>query len=513
MTANELTTTGEVQSFDEEKRELYVRVLPFGVPVSTQRGTEEFQKGSFAGIDASRFVLRQRHQDPPTGRGVELEEQDDYLFMRLRVARTQAGDEQIALYKDGVETGVSVGFEDGDFEKVPTASGRYHYNHKRVKEDGVLEVSTTYRPAFGDHSQVLQYLERNEMAEETQTAEAAAVSPSNGGQMVTPDQLHEFQQAMLTQLEDIRERQQAMNVLAPEPEQKNALVREVVLNVRELAEVITTDNLGVVPDVLSSEMLGAIATGRPFMNSTRQVPAPAAGLSLLLPKITQRPTVATQAAEKDELSSQATMISTVDFNMITKGGAGDLSMQLIRRSSPEFLGLWLELLGQAYAANSEDGAVDALLATTESAGGIFDPAAPEFGAAFANSVAATGNTLVPDRIWLSTAALVAFMDAKVPSGGGGTPFYPGLGGVSGLMNGGSSELGIQLQPVWVPALDDEAVDLIIGPSRGFLWAEDGTYTLQADVPGKFGRDVGLAGMLWYAPIYPLAFTSYTLPAS
>jgi phage head maturation protease len=510
MSGNELVTSGSIQSFDEEKRELYVRVLPWGVAANTARGVETFEKGAFEGLDPMRFILRQRHQDPPTGRGIELEEKDDALFMRFRVAPTAAGDEQLTLVKEGIETGVSVGFEDGDVERTALSSGRFHFLHKKVKADGVLEVSTTYKPAFGAESQVLQVLERTDNVDETQTTETAAAASSTA---VTDAQLQEFQQAMLTQLEDIRERQKAMNVLAPEPEQKSALVREVVLNVRELAEVITTNNLGVVPDVLSSEMLGAIATGRPFMNSTRQVPAPAAGLSLLLPKITQRPTVATQAAEKDELSSQATAISTVDFNMITKGGAGDLSMQLIRRSSPEFLGLWLELLGQAYAANSEDGAVDALLATTESAGGTFDPAAPEFGAAFANSVAATGNTLVPDRIWLSTAALVAFMDAKVPSGGGGTPFYPGLGGVSGLLNGGSSELGIQLQPVWVPALDDEAVDLIVGPSRGFLWAEDGTYTLQADVPGKFGRDVGLAGMLWYAPIYPLAFTSYTLPAS
>lgn len=505
--ANELQLGGEIQSFDEEKREMYVRVLPWDVDVSTERGVERFAKGSFEGIDPGRFITRQRHQDPPTGRGISLEEKDDALFMSLRIARTAAGDDQLTLARDGIETGVSVGFEDGEVEKTTLEGGRIHYNHKRVKEDGVLEISTTYKPAFGQESQVLQVLEKSEMAEETQAAaEAPAVSPAIG---IDP-KLQEFQDAMQTQLTQLQEERKAMNVLATAPAAETKFERVVELQIRELAEVITTGNSGVLPTATVSEMLGRIATGRPFLNSTRQVPPPPAGTVLRFPKITQTPLVATQAAEKDELASRATAITTVDFTMITKGGAGDLSMQLIKRSSPEFLSLWLELLGEAYAMNTEDGAVDALLATTESAGGEWDVTDPSFGEAFTNTNSATGGTLKPDRIWLSTAALVAMIDARTPSGGGGEALYPALAGIGGLLAGGGSDLGFNLTPVWVPALDDEAVDLIIGPSRAFVWAEDGTYTLQADVPGKFGRDVGLAGMLWYGPLYPLAFTSYTL---
>jgi hypothetical protein len=286
------------------------------------------------------------------------------------------------------------------------------------------------------------------------------------------------------------------------------------LELRALDDVITADNLGVVPKNIRTELIGIVDPARPFLNSTRKVDAGDAGMTQTFPKITQRPEVGVQATEKAELASQKTIIGTVDFTPITIGGAGDLSLQLLKRSSPSFLQLWLDLLAEQYAIMSDDKAVDALLAVTavNEGTGAFDPETFLFGESFTNAAAASPSlALRPDRMWLSTAAFVAMMDARTPSGGGGTPMFPGLVQIEGMSGGGpGGPFPIRLTPVLVPALDDEAVDVIIGPSRGFAWAEDGTYTLQADVPSKAGRDVGLAGMLWYMPVYPEAFTTYAL---
>ena len=230
-------------------------------------------------------------------------------------------------------------------------------------------------------------------------------------------------------------------------------------------------------------------------------------MQINVPIITQRPTTGIQSPEKEEVSTQKTIISSTAFNAVSIAGAGDLSIQVLKRSSVNFLNLWLELLAEAYAIDAEDVCVDALLLAMGGVGSA-DPLNPNnlnLGAAFQASFDAIRRP--PDTIWLSTEAVAEFIDAKATTTN--QPLYPGLaasataaGGITGVVSG--------LRPVHVPALDDHGSYAIVGPSSGFAWAEDGTYTLQVDVPSKAGRDVGLIGMVWAIPWYPAAFTAWNV---
>lgn len=516
----DLQLDGRILSFDEDKREIDVLLLPWDTDAEQADGVHRFERGAFKDVDPKRIVLRQRHQDPPTGRAIALSDEDDGQHARFKISRTLAGDEQIALIRDGVEDGISVGFDTSDHRKERLTDGRTRYTHHGFSKARQLEASTTWKPAFPQAS-VLQVLEASTVADE-QTVTEEATAPA-----VTPEMVRAFEANITEKFEALQDRILAQGLTVPDSLKRDAeqTQRQVafhanmqdreVLHAFALDDVISADNLGVIPEMRSSSLIGIIDSSRPFLENTTREPTPPAGEVWRVPKITQRPEVDTQAAEKDEVASRKTIVGSDTFNMITKAGAGDLSIQLIKRSSPDFLNLWLQLLGEAYAIETDDAALDALLGTAAvvEGTGTFDPESPSFGEAFANGAAAANSRpgLLPNRIFLSTAALVAFIDAKSPTGGGGTPLYPGLAGITGMTNGNESgPANFNMRPVWVPAMDDEAVDVIIGPAQGFRWVEDGTYTLQADVPSKAGRDVGLVGMIWFAPVYPAAFTTYAL---
>jgi hypothetical protein len=543
-----------VEVRDAAKREIDVRLFPWDTTIETVLGPEEIARGAMVGTpDDGLYLMEPSHggvqiaigQDGqptptriPVGRSTRVWEGDDGAYATFRAARTAKGDESLALAADGILGGVSVEFAplQGGAVMV-TKGGRKVRRHTKLAARAAV---LTHRPAYGELAAVLAVRSQHEEAPvteaQTPAPEQAPVIVQTSEAPVTMEHVRtafsalaaEFGKPMhelierMGKIEEHTRSQFTLPGAAPEAKQASlgrwtswalrSLTGDRVSDIetRELADLITTDNLGVVPPNYSSEMIGIIDPSRPFLESTTKIDEGDSGMSLILPKITTRPTTGVQAEEKDPVTSTATSITTATYTPVTVAGAGDISIQLLKRSSPSFLTLYLQLLAEAYAIDADDLAVDALLAQAAVVeGGEFDPADPSLGSAWANA-AAVSRLLTPNRIWLSTAAMAAFIDAKAD--GTNQPLWSNIsanftaaGGAGGTVSG--------LRPVHVPALDDEAVDIIVGPSRGFLWAEDGTYTLQVDVPAKAGRDVALVGMLWFAPIYPAAFTSYTLPAS
>lgn len=548
---NELLVAADemrVEVRDAALREMDVRLLPYGKAIDTLQGPEMFVPGAFDGTDPSKVLLYGpshaariglgQDMKPtlvrvPTGKGLRYWDGPDGPYMTFRVARTQEGDEQLALAADGIASGVSVEFSElpGGTRIQPDASGRRLRVHQRALLRG---ATTTHRPAYGEQAAVVAMRSQSDKETPVPETQEAPVAGAPFDQAALVAQMREAFGSTITDFEGrfaeritkLEERaRQEVTIPAPTTDKPTegrlgAWARAAIgilsgervadTQLRDLADLITSDNVGVVPPTYSQELIGVIAAVRPFMESTRKLTTPATGMSLILPKLVTRPSVANQADEKTQVSSTATEITTATFTAITEAGGGDLSLQILKRSSPEFLALYLELLAEAYAIKCDHDSTAALLADGGiNDGGTIDPTSLSLATAYGNSFGAIKQG--PDSIWLSTAGYGAFLDANYSIGGAAIPLYPSLS-PTGAVGGGAVGSIRNLRAFVVPALDDQSVDAIIGPSRGFAWAEDGTYTLQVDVPAKAGRDVALVGMIWPAVMYGAAFTTFALSA-
>lgn len=530
----------DVQVRSASRREIEVRLLPWDTTIETAQGPEEFARGATLGTpDDAVLLMGLEHEahmglgqngEPrlarrAAGRSLKVWEAEDGPHVLFRVARTQAGDEILALAEDGIVRGVSAEFhETAGGTSLITRAGRRVRRHLRVALSG---AALTYQPAYGGQATVLavRSAEGENTMPETPESTTPATPAIDFGPLIEAITSQGTAQAEQFRSLDARfaalEEQNRKAIVIPGHEDQPSVrakrgdwmqvvlgmlsgERVSELQLRALDDLITTDNLGVVPDAFVPDIIGVIDPARPFLNTTRRLDLPPAGMSLVVPKIITRPETGVQAAEKDDIASNTTSITTATFDAVTIAGGGDISLQLLKRSSPSFLSLYLELLSESYARNAEIQALTALY-TGDTPGGTLDPEDASFGQAWKNG-AAVG--VPPDTLWLSSTGVAAFIDAKAD--GTNAPLYSSIqagftagSGASGTISG--------LRPVYVPAMDSVGdVDAIVGPSRGFGWTEDGTYTLQVDVPAKAGRDVAIVGILWFAPMYPSAFTTYQI---
>ena len=115
-------------------RTLHGALLPWGVPARVlDRGrvvVEVFERGALAGTEVARVPLTATHPRDagtlPIGVTVELDEREDAAWGAWHVSDTMIGNEVLALARDGVPLGLSVGFAE-----VPGGS-RWSADRQRV---------------------------------------------------------------------------------------------------------------------------------------------------------------------------------------------------------------------------------------------------------------------------------------------------------------------------------------------------------------------------------------------
>ena len=136
------------------------------------------------------------------------------------------------------------------------------------------------------------------------------------------------------------------------------------MTVEARTDLVTADNLGVLPPAVVAGLAEPLDRGHPFLSSTMHLDAPLAGVGWTIPLVVLRPTADVQAqsltAEKDELASTATIIEPVTFDPTTVGGYGDASFQLLKRSDPSYYELFLDLLAEAYGESADAEAINSL---------------------------------------------------------------------------------------------------------------------------------------------------------
>jgi HK97 family phage major capsid protein len=294
----------------------------------------------------------------------------------------------------------------------------------------------------------------------------------------------------------------------PDPEARR---RVQLINERVVANQTTVNTPGILPLPIVGQVVDLIDDRRPLIQSLGGsrglggIP----GATFTRPKVTQHTTVAVQAGEKTQLSSQNMVIGNVSFSKATYGGTVDISRQDMDWTSPGAWDILVRDLAQVYSVQTET-AVAADFVTK--ATGTKPPALPATpiladwskGLYTAGMHSYTAGQRMPTRIWCSLdvwAALGSLVDTNRVVLPVDTTREMGAPGTSQLAMFSGDLFG--LPRIVVPLAP--AKTCIVGPDDLYEVYEEVIGLLSVIEPSILGVQVAYGG---YVAFNTLAGTAY-----
>jgi hypothetical protein len=424
----------------------------------------------------------------------------------LHIAETTAGNDTLALIRNGTLDSVSVEFHPRRTDKIVDGVLR--------RVDALVSgIAFAFRPA---HTAPIlatrEHKENQDMTTDTDTAGApVAVTPADldaFGDTLKRDMIEQFSIVGRAEQPDpyssIRRFRNLAEFAVAAFDDPTLDPR--ILN-RALADQITSANPGVVPPAWLTTVFGIISRGRPTISAFGVENLPPSGMEVDWPYFDGdfSALVGEQLTEKSEITSVVVNVEKGSAPLKTYAGGSDVSMQLVRRSSPSYLQAYQQIMSIGYAATTDAAVIAAAMAAGTASAGTWDPAtgtADELLAAlFTASVEVEAASGAPAEFAIASTDVYIAIGTLGIGTGGIAPAPYGTQNVAGTADARSLNVNVS----GLPVVHDQyaaAGTLLLSNSSVAKFHEDGPMTVQADDVAKLGVDVAVWGMGAFAPVLP-----------
>jgi len=493
----------------EERREISGKIVPMGTGEigHTNLGAYTFAANSIEITDPSKIKLLSQHDlKKPIGRMTDAEVREDGIYATFKLSRSSGGNDALIMAQEGLVTGLSIGAE--IIASKPSKDGYTVVSAARLKEVSLVTV-----PAFAS-SEILEIA-----AEEVIPAEE---TPQTESETVVEDTTVEATPVEAAAVEAARPTVTAMaytaprinlNITAGEYAKAQLNASRGDADARELVAALqvatVAENTGMVPPTYLKDVIGIIDSSRPFIDSIERAALPASGMKIFTPKLGTQAAV-DLTAEGAEFASADTTVTFQEDSVVKFAGAGKLDLELVDRSDPSFLDLYLRELAASYAQKTDQ------YAAKIAADGSSDSSSSTIYKAIAKSISDSFGVMrqTPNNLLVATsggnddvdfAGLLGAVDTT------GRPLYAAAASqnANGLITQGSTNgtvagLNLVVDPNYTGGTSNIKVGLVY-PTMAMRFHESGTLQIRTNVVANGQLEIGIYGYVAVVNRYPAAF--------
>jgi len=506
----EINFSMNVVAADAAKREITGRVVTWGEKGYTSAGETVFEPNSIEFGKKTKLLL-EHERTKPLGTLKSYEITDQGIDAVFHVAKTSAGEDALVEASTGLRDGFSVGVK---VDAWDNKDGVMHISAAKL-----IEVSLVTDPAI-DSARVSD-VAASENTEEVPTEEV----PLTEGEGLVSETVSE---ATVTEAVEASKPAATVSASAPVAYTSPRVNLDVTAGQYAMAQIhasrgdadardlvaalqvaTVAENTGMVPPNYLRDVIGVIDASRPFIDSIERAPLPASGMKIFTPKLGTKASVAL-TAEGAEFASTDTAVTFQEDTVVKFAGAGIIDVELLDRSEPGFLDLYLRELAESYAIKTDAYAaqIAAQNATQSSAATIYGAIAKGIADSYGVMRSTPNRLLVANtggEDGIDFAGLLAAADTT------GRPLYAAAApsNANGLVTQGSTSgtvagLGLVVDANYTGD-DANAKHALVYPSNAMRFHESNKIELRANVVANGQVEIGLYAYVAVVNRYPAAF--------